>query len=59
VGDIPSFRTVTMLCGDQVLVCTPSQCGNRGGPTPVTVASPASPSPTPQNPRHRLTELIY
>jgi hypothetical protein len=43
--------------------------GNRGGPTLVTnwhrspAVSPASPSPTPQNPRHWLTdgrsELIY
>ncbi len=55
----------SMLCGDQVLVCTPSWCGNRGGPTHVTdwhrllAASPAFPSPTPQNPHYRLTELIY
>jgi len=31
---IPSFRTAAMLCRDQVLVCTPGRCGNRGGPTP-------------------------
>ncbi len=31
---IPSLRTAAMLCGDQVLVCTPGRCGNRGGPTP-------------------------
>jgi hypothetical protein len=33
---IPSLRTATMLCGDQVLVCTPGRCENRGGPTLVT-----------------------
>jgi len=32
----PSLRTAAMLCGDQVLVCTPSRCENRGGPTHVT-----------------------
>jgi hypothetical protein len=56
---IPSLPTAAMLCGDQVLVCTPGRCENRGAPTPVTdwhrspAASPASPSPTPQNPRHK------
>jgi hypothetical protein len=50
---IPSLQMDAMLCGDQVLVCTPGRCGNRDGPTPVTdwhqspAASPASPSPTP------------
>jgi len=33
---IPSFWTDAMLCGDQALVCTPGQCRNRGGPTPIT-----------------------
>jgi hypothetical protein len=28
---IPFLRTATMLCGDQVLVCTPGRCRNRGG----------------------------
>jgi len=32
---IPSLRTAAMLCGNQVLVCTPGRCENRGGPTPV------------------------
>jgi len=31
---IPSLRTTAMFCGDQVLVCTPGRCENRGGPTP-------------------------
>ncbi len=31
---ILSLRTAAMLCGDQVLVCTPSRCENRDGPTP-------------------------
>jgi len=33
---IPSLWMAAMLCGDQVLVYTPSRCGNCGGPTPVT-----------------------
>jgi len=33
---IPSLRTAAMLCGDQVLVCTPGRCRTRGGPTPIT-----------------------
>jgi hypothetical protein len=47
----------------------PGPCPTHPFPSPVTdwhrspAASPASPSPTPQNPRHRvtyrLTELIY
>jgi len=33
---IPSLQTAAMLCGDQVLVCTPGRCRNLGGPTPIT-----------------------
>jgi len=33
---IPSLQMAVMLCGDQVLVCTPGRCRNHGGPTPVT-----------------------
>jgi hypothetical protein len=61
---IPSLRMAAMLCEDQVLVCTPGRCENRGGPTFVTdwhrspAASPASLSPTPQNPCHKLTDLL-
>ncbi len=28
---VTTLRTVAMLCADQVLVCTPGRCGNRGG----------------------------
>jgi len=61
---ILSLRMAAMFCEDQVLVCTPDRCENRGGPTLSQtnwsfVASSASPSPNPQNPCHILIALIY
>jgi hypothetical protein len=55
-----------MLCGDQVLVCTPGRCGNRGGPTPSQTDTgrpllqrPFPPSPPKTLVTDILTELIY
>ncbi len=58
---ILSLRMAAMLCGDQVLVCTPSRCENRGG-TPIArcftgLSLPHPPKPPSQT--EGLTELIY